>query len=369
MKNPKILIIGPTPPPYHGVAVSTQLILNSPAMQKFQVIHLNTADRRSIENIGLFDLGNIFLGLVHAVQFLGLLLWQRPRLVYLPISQGTGGYLRDLTFLVPCRWFNLPTVAHLRGSEFAHFYRASHPLMQTLIRYSLAQVRRMIVLGERLRPIFEGLVPPERIAVVPNGTEDFTFPLAQPEPSKPMRGLYLANLRARKGFFVVLEAVRKVLQQNPTLSFAFAGDWESTEARSQVLAKLKNENFNGRLQFLGVVTGEEKNRLLRESDFFVFPPVEPEGHPRVVLEAMAAGLPLITTPQGAIVETVVEGETGYFVEPGNVDAIVEKMIYWIEHPETMRKMGQAARERFLAHYTAEIAHQRLAAVFSEVLEE
>ncbi|GAB4580729.1 MAG: hypothetical protein Fur0022_34710 [Anaerolineales bacterium] len=372
MKKPKILLIGPTPPPYHGVAVSTQLILSSPALQAFQIIHLDTADRRSIENIGEFELGNILIGLYHALQFWFILLRHRPRLIYLPISQGTGGYLRDLAFLIPARWFNLRTVAHLRGSEFDQFYRTSHPLMQTLIRYSLAKVRRVIVLGENLRSLFDGLVPPERIAVIPNGTEDFTTTQQKPSetPSSTIRGIFLANLKPRKGFFTTFDAVLKALQHYPELKFSFVGDWGSQEIRTQTLSKLQNQNTNNRrLEFLGVVTGDQKNRLLMESDFFVFPPIEPEGHPRVILEAMAAGLPMITTPQGAIVETVLDNQTGFLVEPGQVDAIYEKIAYWIEHPDVMRKMGQAARERFLQHYTAERSNQRLAALFIQVLEE
>lgn len=368
IKRPKILIIGPTPPPYHGVAVSTRLILDSPALRKFRRLHLDTSDRRGIENIGAFDWRNIALGVWHFIQFMRIMLRHRPRLVYLPISQGMGGYLRDLVFLLPSRWMRVPTVVHLRGSEFRTFYSNAPRPMKALIRYSLSTLHRVIVLGESLRPLFQGLVPAHRVLVVPNGTVDFvsTMPAIEKKCSG-VHGLFLSNLRLRKGVLVALQAAIEALRRFPTLEFVFAGEWQSEEVQEQALTMLRNCEVADRIHFVGIVVGDEKHRLLMTSDFLVFPPIEPEGHPRVVLEAMAACLPVISTPQGAIVETVVDGQTGFLVEPGNVGAIVEKISYLVENPEARCKMGRAARERFEAHYTAEVAHARLAAVLSEVL--
>jgi glycosyltransferase involved in cell wall biosynthesis len=364
-----ILVIGPTPPPLHGVAVSTQLILDSPVLAAFRRVHLDTSDRRSGRNIGAFEPGNVVLALWHALMCLILLGWRRPRLVYLPISQGAGGYLRDLAFILPCEALGVPVVVHLRGSEFRQFYTNAHPLLQALIRYSLARVARVIVLGETLRDIFDGLVPPERVAVVPNGTPDIHPGLAPADkPAGRVRGLYLSNLRRRKGVLVALAAAIQSLQRYPQLEFVFAGEWRFAHVRDEALALVAASGVGDRLHFVGAVDGDDKQRLLLSADFFVFPPIEPEGHPRVVLEAMAAGLPVITTPQGALIETVVEGCTGFFVEPGDASAIVAHIARLIEDPDRRIAMGRAARERYLSEYTAEVAHARLLRVFADVLD-
>lgn len=368
---PVILIIGPIPPPYHGVAVSTQVILDSPAFSAFRLIHLNTVDRRSIQNIGRFDFSNIALALYHGARFLWLLLRWQPDLVYLPISQGMAGYLRDAALLLPCRLFGVKVVAHLRGSEFRAFYAQSPVWLKELIRFTLVRVRRMVVLGDNLRSLFAGLVTDERVVAIPNGTPDFvTGPPVDKTPGR-IQGLYLSNLRLRKGFMVTLAAVLKAVQRFPELNFIFAGagDWQSEMVQQQALALLEGQPGAERIRFAGVVEGEVKTGLLLQSDFFVFPPIEPEGHPRVLLEAMAAGLPIITTAQGAIVETVVEGVTGFFVPPGDAEAIIERIAGWMCDPEMMHRMGQAGRERYLKHYTEQISNQRLAALFTEVLNE
>lgn len=363
---PKILIIGPTPPPYHGVAVSTKLILQSPALQRFHLLHLDTADRRSIENIGKFDMGNIFIGLWHALTFLGIVIRHRPNLVYLPISQGTAGFLRDATFLLPAIWMGIATVIHLRGSEFPAFYGRSSSFIRVLIRYTLRHIQHAIVLGQNLRGIFGDLVPPERISVVPNGTNDFWT--ATPKSPDKVCGLYLSNLRVRKGFLVTLEAVVTALRRFPNLEFTFAGPPESPQVQQTIEECLQDTTLADRLHFVGTISGADKHRLLLSSDFMVFPPIEPEGHPRVILEGMTAALPIITTNQGAITESVLDGQTGFLVPPGDAAAIMNKIELLLEQPDLRQQMGQAARQHFLTHFTSNIAHERLAKVLTAVLQ-
>ena len=299
-----------------------------------------------------------------------MLLHDRPDLVYLPLSQGTGGYLRDLAFLLPARWLGLRVVVHLRGSEFRTFYQGSSPAMRLIIRYSLGSVRRVIVLGESLRTLFEGLVPAERIVVVPNGSEDFLVgsPLPERPAAAPLTGLFLSNLRRRKGVLVALEAAISAMQHDPNLRFVFAGDYEDEDVRTRIEALHPEFVLEDRLLLPGGVTGEAKHHLLLDSDFFVFPPIEPEGHPRVILQAMAAGLPVITTAQGAIPETVLDGQTGFIVPAGDIAAILEKIKLLARDPDLRRCMGQAARQRFLDLYTIDRANARLAQLFMEVLE-
>ncbi|MCB8943128.1 MAG: glycosyltransferase family 4 protein [Ardenticatenaceae bacterium] len=373
VKPPSIIIIGPTPPPYHGVAISTQLILQSPEFSDLNLVHLDTSDRRSISNIGSFDIGNITLGLWHALQLSFLMVKYRPALVYLPLSQGTGGFLRDATFLLPAKWLRIPTIIHLRGSEFQEFYQAAHPVLQWLIRYSLRGITRAIVLGQRLRYLFETLLPDEKIAVIPNGAEDFYSEVNAPEMAEKddkVRGIYLGNLMSRKGVFVALKAAVLVARKHPNFEFILAGQWfDQTEKEQADALLLAHQDVADRIHFVGVVTGQTKYTLLQQCDFMVFPPVSPEGHPRVVLESMVAGLPIISTDQGAISETVVDEVTGFIVPTNDIDTVVCKMNLLIENAAKRLEMAEAARQRYLKHYTIAQANQALAVLFEQVIAE
>ena len=78
-----------------------------------------------------------------------------------------------------------------------------------------------------------------------------------------------------------------------------------------------------------------------------------EGHPWVIVEAMAAGLPIITTDQGCISESVINGKNGFIIPKRDPDAVTEKLIYLIEHPEIREKMGQKSRELYESNFTQE----------------
>ena len=365
----RILIIGPTPPPYFGVNVTTQALLNdSHWTQRFEVIHLDTSDRRSTQNIGMFEPINIWLAAVHGLRGLALLL-RRPDLVYLPISQGLAGYVRDAQFLFAAHALGVPVIIHLHGSEFQSFYLRQNRAVRAFIRVSLRPVQRAIVLAESLNDAFAGLIDSNRIVSVPNGTPDLPCIKASTRSGPEIHGLFLSNLRQRKGLLIILDALKWLLPRHPDLTFTFAGQWRSTALKAQVEKLLEAAPERERIRFVGVVSGQVKACLYQSSDLFIFPPTEPEGHPMVVIEAMAAGLPVISTPQGAIVDTVQDGITGFLVQPGDSRELAKKIEALIEDPDLRERMGAAARARYLDHYTTERSNARLSAVFERLISE
>jgi glycosyltransferase involved in cell wall biosynthesis len=102
--------------------------------------------------------------------------------------------------------------------------------------------------------------------------------------------------------------------------------------------------------FTGRIGGVDKIRLYKDHGLFVFTPLDPEGLPWVILEAMSAGLPVITTERGAIPEVVEQGRTGYIIEP-QPQTIAEKIRYIIEHPGEAKTMGLNGRRRVERHFS------------------
>jgi glycosyltransferase involved in cell wall biosynthesis len=353
--KPRLIVVGPEPPPYHGVTVSTRLILANPLLhERFAVEHLNTSDHRPSGNIGRWDATNIFLA-IRGVFDLLTSLRGRPGLVYLPLSQNTAGLLRDALFVRCAALARWQVVAHLRGGEFDDVYAAQHPLMRWWIRGMLDRLDSVAVLGESLRSLFDGLVSPERIAVVPNGTPDMQLNNGGRDREQV---LFLSNLRRRKGVVQALEAALLVVREHPSARFVFVGAWEdrALEAAMRVRARPAGE----RIQFLPVLTGQPWQELVSTSGLLLFPPVEQEGHPRVVLEALAAGLPVVTTDMGAIPETVVDGECGFVLHNPLPETLANRVLRLLQEPELHESMSQAARRRYLEHFTQEVSDRAVA---------
>jgi glycosyltransferase involved in cell wall biosynthesis len=347
--------------------VATEYLLRSDLGDRFEIVHLETADRRTLGNIGRFDWMNVVLAAVHGLHFLWLLLWRRPEIVYVPVAQNRLGYLRDCLFLVPARLLRKRVVVHIHGGYFGRFYAASGPIFRGLIRWTLAKAERVIVLGESLRPMLEGLVPGERVVCIPNGISDIEPGIRRRAAGgdSDFRVVYLGTLIRSKGFLDLLEAAREILRERTDVRFSFAGEFFGDSERAE--AERYGADLGDRVEFVGVLSGRAKAQFLVDADLFVFPTYyPPEGHPYVILEAMAAGLPVVTTDHGAIAETVIDGETGVIVPQRAPAALAAVLRELLADPERRPRLGRAGRERFLACYTIDRWAERLAEVFDDV---
>jgi glycosyltransferase involved in cell wall biosynthesis len=371
--RPRVLIIGPTPPPFIGPAVNTRALLDHPALrQRFEVTHLDTADRRDITNLGRFDWTNVWLAGRHGAEFLARLVWQRPALVYLPISPSFLGLIRDLEFLIPTVLRGAVLVIHQRGGQMREFYGAANPALRSMIRFVFSRCARLIVLGEHFRAEFDGLIAPDRIVVVPNGIDPRPY-LAWRPPDRPRTGpvrvVYLSNLVESKGYRLVLEVARRLAGTSPPVEFVLAGQCASEADRDYAERFVRDHGLAGSVAIPGVVTGSEKIDLLCGADVFVLPTAYPyEGHPTVLVEAMAAGLPIVSTRHVAIPETIADGRDGFLVDVGDVDALADRIRQLATDAPLRALMGAASRGTMLARYTLDRCAQAITEVFAAALE-
>jgi glycosyltransferase involved in cell wall biosynthesis len=362
----KLLVIGAVPPPYHGVTAMNEILLRAVQQSKaFDALHLDISDHRPISAVEKFDWQNVWQAFSAGVRGLWQLLVWRPDIVYLAISQKALGFVRDALFLVPLRLLGRRVVVHLHGGNFHEFYRGASPLLRALIRFCLVRVRAAIVLGESLRKCFDGLVPLERIWVVPNGIPDFATACGRPAPSKRLRVLYLGTVVREKGSEVFVRAALKMLERMDAAEFIVAGPWFRESERDELLALIKAQGREADIRFIGQVVGDRKTEVLGAADVLVFPGVQQEGLPLVVLEAMCAGRAVIASDRGCLREVVVHGETGFVVPPGDVCAVVERLMMLAENRQLCAEMGAAGRRRYEECYQQEHCVQQILGVLEQ----
>src|SRR5262249_54475894 len=117
--RPTVLMVGATPPPYHGSIMMFAALMASPLRERYRLLHLDISDHRDLENIGRLDLENVRLGFRHAWECLRLLRREQPELVYVPVAMTPLGYLRDSLFLLLARRVRRPG-ARRRVAVHAH---------------------------------------------------------------------------------------------------------------------------------------------------------------------------------------------------------------------------------------------------------
>jgi glycosyltransferase involved in cell wall biosynthesis len=364
------MIIGPIPPPAHGVSVFTATLLSSALKESFQLIHLDISDRRTLRNVGRFDLRNVVLAVCHGLHFQWLLLSEHPQLIYLPISETNLGFLRDCLFLVPARLFGFRVVAQFHGGYFDTLYADTNLLLRALMRFCLGRVSRAIVLGESFRSKLDGLVARERVRVVPVGIRSDILEAANRGPRIRRNGkhtiLYLGTLVESKGFVDLLRAVPLVLQQRKDVRFVFVGDKSLPETRAAE-EWTKRQALEAYVTFAGPKSGAEKIDALLDAETLAFPTWYPlEGQPIVLLEAMSAGLPILTTRHATIPDIL--GEDGaFYVNKKDPEDIARKICLLLGNTELRAKMGQTNQMKFLRSHTVEQFAGNLQRVFDEAL--
>ena len=147
----------------------------------------------------------------------------------------------------------------------------------------------------------------------------------------------VARLAEQKGQRTLLAAAPLVLERRPDVRFVIAGEGE-----------LRAELEGGPVELLGA--RDDVPDLLASFAVFAFPS-RYEGLCLAVIEAQAAGVPVVATPVGGIRETVVEGETGWLVPPDDPRALAERILWVLDHPEEARAVADEARRRAHERYS------------------
>jgi glycosyltransferase involved in cell wall biosynthesis len=361
VKN-KILLISKLPPPYFGTTVWTEILLNSELKEIYTLVHLNNNLHKDFTSLGKLNARKIILNIKLYIKLIRILRSEKPDLVFIPISQTTIGFIKDSVFILLCRFYSRRILLILHGSNFLNWFNKSNFLIKIYIRECLKSTVGIVVLGERLKPIFNSFYSHSKIFSVPNGG---TFNFPKKGSSGILRLLYLGNLQPSKGIEDVLNALILLPFPEDIYLLDVIGSWRSHEVEHRC-KEIVSENHLP-VHFHASVSGEKKFEFLSQADIFIFTPREPEGHPFVILEAIAAGLPVISTDQGAITESVIDGKNGFIVQPSNPDQITQKIVHLIKNPEIRRIMGNESRKVYNEKFTEKIMVEKYKNVFDSVL--
>lgn len=171
----------------------------------------------------------------------------------------------------------------------------------------------------------------------PIGLDLQAFGFSMPDLSKPIRFIFIARLLAEKGVFEYLSAARLVRARFPKAEFVLLGGLDADNPAALSKAQLDEVIAEGVILYPGHVSNVKE--WIADSHVFVLPSYYREGVPRSTQEAMAIGRAVITTDVPGCRETVVDGANGFLVPPWDSKLLSEKMIYFIENPDAVLRMG------------------------------
>lgn len=275
---------------------------------------------------------------------------------------------RERPLEAPLRYNNILTTLRQLTFQIA---RGAHPrraVRNYLIHAPLLRVSCVIALSHAERDLLIRLgVNPKRISVLPNAVDLHAYGHTPPSVvSRPPLVLFIGQLVPRKGYDLLARAIPLVLRSVPAARFIFVSHNRNGEADLRHIAA--NSNIAHHLDIVGPVSESEKIRLLH-SAAVVAAPSRYEGFGIPLIEAMAAGAPVVTTDVIACNEIIGHERTGLLVPYGNVEALAEALIRLLNDRATGTRLAAAGRAEVFNRYRAETLTIHLESLYNQLIAE
>jgi glycosyltransferase involved in cell wall biosynthesis len=223
-----------------------------------------------------------------------------------------------------------------------------------------------IAVSQAVASHWKPLLKRAQMQVIHNGLPYSDFMNASPTLKKELRlpdSCLLVGMVGRinpgKGQFYFLELAEKLVHQFPNAHFVLVGDpFSSYESLLEDLqVEIKNKGLSERVHYLGF--REDIAEIMASLAVFVLPSILPDSFPTVILEAMAAGTPIVATRSGGAAEMIIEGETGFLVPIGSVDAGVLALEKLLSNASLRQEMGRAGQARVQEVFSLTAFQQKL----------
>lgn len=247
-------------------------------------------------------------------------------------------------------WAFTPGIPRREAAVYRWIERLAAPLATRVI--TVSEFDRQLALAHRV-------VPPEKIVTVHNGMPDIDPALRADPGRSPVRLAMIARFEAQKDHPTLFRALAGLREKPWRLDLIGDG---SLMPDAQALAR--HLGLADRVRFWG----QRLDVAERLADAQVAVLITNwEGFPRSILEAMRAGLPVVSSAVGGIAESVKDGENGFIVEPGDAEGLRQRLTQLLADPDLRRGMGQRGRERYERHFTLADTVEKTLAVYRDVV--
>lgn len=277
-------------------------------------------------------------------------------------SAARGSFWRKSILLQCARMYGRPTLLHIHDGTFVQWYERLNGFAQRAVRGSLKRATCVIVLTPFWARAIGQIQPQAHITILPNPVN--VAPLIQhnSQHSHKRDGtiLFMGRLWPEKGVIDLLEAVAALQNRFPKIQLVLAGDGDLPAIQSQAQAL----GITDRVQLPGWVANQQKQTLLHQATVLVLPSMA-EGMPMAVLEAMAAGIPVIASAVGGIPDMLARGG-GMTYPAGNSFELMRLLEYLLSKPDQARQIGARGYKVAQSHYAAHQVMAQLGALYQQL---
>lgn len=349
MSNKTTLFFGPYPLPLTGQSVA------------FKEIYDNYNDKKKLCNISKFGT-KIYANMLYVLIVIPFIfLFTNIKVVYFTCSRTKFGFIRDFWLIFFSFIFDVKIINHIHGNDFQNFIE-SFTYFKFIPNWAYSKVNCTILLFEKMKTQLKDF-PKTSIKTIANSySNDFKNininELIISKNPKNFQLVFLSNIMSSKGILLFLDAMETVLEENKNVTVKIAGQLMGDYLMSldEITQKFYNKynllegNFPDRIEYLGTVSGEKKEKLLKESTIFILPTIhKTEAFPISIIEAMYFGNIVITSNINYLGDIVSE-KNGIIISNIDSKKITNSVLELLNNPNKIKSIMEynyyEARSRY-----------------------
>lgn len=292
-----------------------------------------------------------------------------PSIVHINSAPDAKAFLRDAAALWLVAGSRTRTVFEFHGGFERNTVLQGSNLIRAFAERTLGKASAVVTLNEyhtdQLLRLCPGL---KNVRAIPNFLEPEMMSGLIDEPlgnaGDRLRLLFISRVAREKGVFDSIEATRMLRDRGIDVALTIAGTGDDLEEAKALSA---GHGLDDIIEFTGFVAGDDKVEAYRSSDVLLFPTYWNEGFPYVLLEAMAAGLPIVSTTHGVMPHLLKDGVNGFLAEPRDPEALAEKIEKLVLDPGLRIEIGRNNRREVQERYGIEEAARAYGQLYAEVL--
>ena len=307
----------------------------------------------------LFKIYTFFISLFKLIWT--LLFNRKIKIIHIHGSSYGSFYRKFIVFAVGKYIFRKKIIYHIHGGAFKLFYETTDRYSRGLIEHMLRKVDLVITLSESWNEYYKNNFDIRRITILPN-IIDYPGNEANTAKSDVLIFLFMGLICNAKGIFDLVEVIAgKKERYRSRIKLLIGGNGEVKRLKDLI----RNYSIEDIIEFMGWVTREEKEIVLKKTDVFILPSYR-EGLPVSILESMSYGKAIIATNVGGIPEVVRDRENGLLIVPGELKQLENSLDFFIQNPELIKEYGIVS-ERIVQKYLPHSVLKDLTCIYESLL--
>lgn len=318
-----------------GITTLIADILESPLKSDFDFEYIES----QADDFG--QIQKLILAIQSWFRCIWICLSERPKLVYVHLGSNASLY-RESVFIYLAKIFKKKVVTHFHAGDIDNYFPKQNRFGRWFIKRAIEKSDSIIAVSHESKKQLERIANCLSVVVIENAinTESFCkIPMIR-ENRNTTNLLFVGATGKLKGERDLIEALSILSRdKKPNLRISFLG-----YGAENLMQECENRGITDLIDFLGIASLDDRIKYFANADIFILPTYA-EAMPISIIEAMAAGLPVISTTVGGIPELIDDGIDGLLFTPGDTNALAKKIALLVNDRESRNRIGKAARQK------------------------